>query len=87
MLSNPRKQGPPNIFSIKHVLECKRCVETVPFGVGLEEWKRVVVGMTSYGFQVWCARHQCNIAHFDFRGTKVVANVSAPRGVIWPSIQ
>lgn len=76
----------PNTFGIKHVLECKRCVETCPHGTLLQDYLRVTVGLTAFGMQVWCVRHQCNVIHVDFRGARLPVNSTAARGVVWPGI-
>lgn len=78
------KGGPPNSFEIKNVLECRRCAESVPIGMDLHDWLDVTVGFTPYGFQVWCRRHKANVVHFDFRGSRVVTNITAARGIVWP---
>ena len=76
----------PNTFAIKHVLECKRCAESCPAGVLLNDWQRVTIGFTPFGLQVWCVRHQANVFHVDFRGQRLPVNASAARGVVWPNI-
>lgn len=86
MVLKPRtQQNLPNTFEIKHVLECKRCAESCPAGTSLSDWTRVVVGLTSYGLQVWCARHNANIMHVDFRNQRLGVNATAARDIIWPN--
>lgn len=78
--------GPPNSFEIKDFLDCKKCAETVPVGKTFREWQQVQVGLTPYGLQVWCARHQCNVFHVDFRGARLIVNATAAKEIIWPVI-
>jgi len=49
---------------------CGLCLESVPDGVSPQEWRRVEVGWTRKGLQVWCLRHDCNIMHIDFDGVR-----------------
>lgn len=86
VLQNVHKSDLPNTFQIKHILECKRCVETCPHGTLLQDYLRVTIGLTPYGLQVWCVRHQANVIHVDFRGQRIPVNASAARGIIWPDI-
>lgn len=87
MLKSVPKSDLPNTFQIKHVLECKRCVDTCPQGTLLPDYMRVTIGLTPYGLQVWCVRHQANVIHVDFRGQRLPANASTARGILWPGIQ
>lgn len=77
----------PSTNEIKHVLECKMCALTCPAGMDIHDWQDVTIGFTPYGLQMWCRRHQMNIFHADFRGSRVAFNVQAKQGVIWPGIQ
>lgn len=86
MIQKPWKTGPPNTFEIKHFLECRKCAESCPVGITLQEWQDVQVGLTSYGLQVWCVRHKCNVFHADFRGQRLHVNATAARGIVWPAI-
>lgn len=86
MTTNAPPHNLPNTFAIKHVLECKRCAETCPTGWLLQDYLRVTIGLTPQGLQIWCTRHQANVAHFDFAGQRLRVNATAARGVIWPNI-
>lgn len=86
MIQIVKRSNIPNTFEIKQVFECKRCAETCPVGILLNDYQRITVGLTPYGFQVWCTRHQLNVVHFDFRGQKIPVNASVTKGVIWPAI-
>lgn len=37
----------------------------------MKGFARQECGWTDRGFQVWCLRHNINIAHVDFKGGKV----------------
>lgn len=73
----------PHTFEIKHVLECKKCVEACPPGTSLKDYQRVSVGLTPYGLQLWCTRHQANVFHVDFRGARLAVNATAATEVVW----
>ena len=76
-----KSDGPSNQLEIEKYIHCVLCVqewherneagETLPAW-----WSRIEVGYTKRGWQVWCARHNCNIIHFDFEGRKVLANAT-----------
>jgi len=51
-------------------LHCKKCLEEIPDGVSPMEWSRTQAGWTAKGIQVWCNRHDLNVIHMDFEGTK-----------------
>lgn len=85
MLTYVTQKDLPNTWQIKHVLECKRCTESCPAGTPLQDYVRVSVGLTPYGLQVWCARHQANIVHIDFRGQRLKVNATAAGRIVWPS--
>lgn len=50
---------------------CRRCIEEMPPGTSPREWIRIEAGWTDKGFQVWCVRHDINVADIDFIGQKV----------------
>lgn len=57
---------------IKMFFHCAKCLAEKPAGVSPREWVRLEVGWTEEGLQVWCVRHEMNVADIDFRGQKVV---------------
>ena len=59
---------PNRISSFFH---CRRCLEELPKGVAPREWLHLEIGWTEKGVQVWCVRHEMNVAHIDFMGQKV----------------
>ena len=40
----------------------------------LQDFTKVDVGLTDFGVQIWCQRHQKNICHFDFEGIRIKAD-------------
>lgn len=82
-IRNPSKVV-TNSFEIKHFLECKRCAESCPVGITIQEWQDIQVGLTAYGLQIWCTRHNSNVFHVDFRGQKLAVNATAAREIVWP---
>lgn len=57
---------------IKAFIHCKKCIEEWSAGKGLgqtpRDYARINVGWTVKGLQIWCVRHDLNIAHIDFEG-------------------
>lgn len=51
---------------------CKKChEENMPRTETMQSFSQIEAGWTKKGFQVWCVRHNCNIAHIDFMGQKI----------------
>lgn len=69
-----------NLKEISLFFHCRLCVEEyakrVPGSIGISrrDWAEIEVGFTELGIQVWCKRHECNIAHVDFEGVSHPAN-------------
>lgn len=61
--------------------ECPRCVKEKPNDYRSDEWSNLRVGLTDDGFQVWCLRHQVNVADVTIRndGTLIERLVEAVR--------
>jgi hypothetical protein len=57
---------------IEMYMHCMRCLDECPEGVSPGDWARLNIGKTDNGLQVWCVRHDVNVAAFDFRGPNVV---------------
>jgi len=58
----------PNTNEIEMYFHCALCLEEKPGNESPMSWQRIQVGFTKWGVQVWCVRHDCNIAHVDFQG-------------------
>jgi hypothetical protein len=56
---------------IEQFFHCRRCMEEKPDDQSPRQWARIEAGWTDKGFQVWCVRHDINIADIDFMGQKV----------------
>lgn len=61
---------------IGHYIHCTLCIEELPAGESPESWARLSVGFTLHGMQVWCVRHNVNVVHIDFEGSKHKANTT-----------
>jgi hypothetical protein len=48
---------------IQTFLHCARCTRENP-GMPPKKWARLEVGFTRRGLQVWCLRHDMEVAHF-----------------------
>jgi len=66
-----------NLNEIGLYLHCKLCVEESMNieGESPESYSHYSVGWTPPGLQIWCQRHNCNIAHIDFEGHQHPANI------------
>ena len=51
-------------------MHCKLCLDDKPDEFSPAEWSSLDVGWTPFGLQVWCRRHNCNVANVDFQGLK-----------------
>lgn len=60
----------PKTKQIKAFLECRLCAHEKPFGIAPRDWRRLEIGWTRHGLQVWCVRHEMNIIHIDFEGMR-----------------
>lgn len=56
---------------ISAFLHCAKCIKEKPPGISPQDYARLSVGWTKLGFQVWCNRHDENVAHMDFLGQKI----------------
>lgn len=61
---------------IKQFFHCSQCLEELDksedeFKDSPRDFAQIEVGFTKEGFQVWCKRHEINIADFDFMGNKI----------------
>ena len=65
-----------NEQNIGMYLHCKICMDAIPEGESPATHARISVGWTPAGLQVWCARHDINIMHIDFEGTKHPADMN-----------
>ena len=64
--------------NIKQPIICADCEKEfvnkrAPKG-SLQDFTKVDVGLTDFGVQIWCQRHQQNICHFDFEGVQIKAD-------------
>lgn len=72
-----------NTNEIKMFLHCGKCLreyqadEKIKTTMSPMEYANTQSGWTKRGIQVWCNRHDCNIIHIDFEGTKHHANTTA----------
>jgi hypothetical protein len=73
MAKKPRHIPAKNM--IDTFFHCRRCLEERPPTESPESWSRLSVGLTSLGLQVWCHRHNINVAHIDFQGMNPPASL------------
>ena len=67
---------------IQQFMHCGKCLEELDrlqkedeelsyLQITPRDFAKVEVGFTKEGFQIWCKRHEINIADFDLMGNKV----------------
>lgn len=61
---------------IRQFFHCSLCIEELPAGESPQGYRRLDVGWTKLGLQVWCTRHDANVVHVDFEGAKHAANTN-----------
>lgn len=75
----------PNTNVMVSMLHCKKCIDEFKAGKHPNKTPRDIshyeVGWTTFGFQAWCIRHECNVLHVDFLGRQLPANLTRPEGV------
>jgi len=58
--------------TISHQIVCSKCEAEFLAGqtdsASLQSYSQLDVGFTDIGLQVWCRRHDGNVAHIDFEG-------------------
>jgi hypothetical protein len=64
----------PATNEIAMFFHCAKCLEELPKDISPRDWADNEAGWTKQGFQVWCKRHEANVIHMDFEGTKHPAN-------------
>ena len=68
MSDNPITLDNVSEFRADPVLHCKMCVEECPPDVSPKDWSRLSFGsfhkpgVAGIYFQLWCDRHDCNVA-------------------------
>jgi hypothetical protein len=81
-----KKRDIPNDNQIQMFFHCGLCLTEIKKIVEREgscsprDYARLSIGFTPLGIQVWCNRHECNVAHIDFQGQTHPANTSRPKG-------
>lgn len=47
-------------------LHCGRCLREMPVGESPSSWARLDAGVTEKGVQIWCTRHEVNVALIEW---------------------
>lgn len=65
-------------YHIKQPIICKACEDELQTGTSsgqsLRQFQKLDIGLTDYGVQIWCQRHNKNVCHFNFDGKQVYAD-------------
>lgn len=60
---------------IERHINCHQCYQELPSGESMAEWAHLNVGFTSdHDIQVWCVRHNCNVAVIDRKTGSIMGN-------------
>lgn len=54
----------PTHCAIQAFMHCKLCLAQLPPNKSPAEYARLNFGLTPHGMQLWCTRHNANVAHF-----------------------
>ena len=54
-------------------MHCGKCLDELPPDTSPRDYAQLEMGFTKPGFQIWCKRHDCNVANFDLLGNKIKA--------------
>jgi hypothetical protein len=73
----------PNTNEIQAFLHCGLCLEERPPDQSPRDYAQMEVGMTPWGFQVWCKRHEVNVLHVDYQGYQHPANTTRKEDELW----
>lgn len=66
----------PATLCIEGYMHCSICIQEKPDHVSPADYQRLSVGWTEVGLQVWCRRHNVNVAHIDLLGQKINMNTA-----------
>lgn len=66
-----------NSLEIGSYMHCAKCIEEN--SISAQDYARLSVGFTPLGIQLWCNRHNCNVAHIDFQGARHPANMEVAK--------
>lgn len=63
---------------IETYMNCRKCVAELPDGVSPKEYARTQIGVLHDGrLQVWCNRHECNVAVLSMKAVRSQQRKSA----------
>lgn len=77
-----KKKELSNKNCIEAYIHCSKCLkeymedEEIRTKVSPKDYAKTQCGFTKEGIQIWCNRHDCNVAHIDFEGVKHPANLT-----------
>ena len=58
----------PITEDIQCYFNCELCAKELPDGTSPGNYAKLNVGLTPTGIQIWCRRHNENVAHIDLQG-------------------
>ena len=58
-----RDLNPTTALLAQNWINCPQCLKERPSAQPPNRWARLSIGTTPRGLQVWCVRHDCNVAH------------------------
>jgi hypothetical protein len=57
--------APTTAKAITRFIHCAACMRELPDDESPESYARLSIGITDAGIQVWCVRHDLNVAHLS----------------------
>jgi len=73
-MSNVIDLFPQALKEIEFFWSCSKCLEEVKHlpDQSPSEYARLNIGPTKNGIQIWCVRHDCNVANLDLNELKTL---------------
>ncbi len=62
--------GDNQTCQIVRYLHCADCAKEKPEYISFRDWSELSVGLTEQGIQVWCDRHEQNVALIEWGNEK-----------------
>lgn len=86
-VARPDPRELPITNEIEAFMHCAACLAELRRGAPGTEghsprtYAQLEIGFTEPGLQVWCRRHERNVAHIDFEGARHPANLAGDPGI------
>ena len=71
VITFPTKSEP----KIEGYIHCKKCRENQPDNMSISEYSDYDVGLTEYGIEIWCNRHNESVMYFNLMDIWEIQNI------------